>query len=240
MKKFITALLIVAAALLPMSAAGASSKIPPMPTQQQINSCVKAVTSHKPLTAKQVNGCLAAVWQTYLGQQCPQDPTNTNEIISGPYVKPSGYIISLGHSYRGIAGKAAHSWAIRAGSRPYQVKSSDTQQSIDAAICAPARGGEPKPKASTSTTVAWCGLSIGESKADVLAQMGPANGTKATALTSRAQSAGIDTVEWDVGNDIFLATLDNGNVVNLQAYAGVVGPVGAMDLSCAPFRNDGG
>jgi hypothetical protein len=45
-----------------------------------------------------------------------------------------------------------------------------------------------------------------------------------------------DYAEWDVGQDIFLATFTNGQATNLQAYAGSIGPVGASDIRMA-FRH---
>ena len=71
--------------------------------------------------------------------------------------------------------------------------------------------------------------------------MGQPHGNKAASVASAlAQSSGLTFSEWDAGKDILLASYKNGNVVNLQAYAGAIGPVGAKDLSCAPFRNNGG
>lgn len=112
--------------------AAVAAKLPPYPTAQQVASCARAVTSTKPLTAAQVRGCKAAVWQTYGPEPCPKDPTNP---LDTQYVGPSGYTIDLGHGYRGVKGKAAHEWAIRAGHRAFQVSSATTQEQILSAIC---------------------------------------------------------------------------------------------------------
>jgi hypothetical protein len=87
--------------------------------------------------------------------------------------------------------------------------------------------------------VTWCKLTLGETKADVLAQMGPPHGNKA-ASALQSLGGGFDYAEWDVAQDIFLATFTNGRATNLQAYAGVVGPTGASDISCPAFRNSNG
>jgi hypothetical protein len=146
---------IVAAALvlLPAGTASASSKPAPMPTQQQINACVKSVTSNKPMTAKQVRGCLAAVWQSYTPHPCPKDITNP---LDTQYVKPSGYLIDLGHGYRNIHGKAAHEWAVRAGHKPFMVANQKvTQEQIDAAICStPVTTTMPTRATSTESSAA--------------------------------------------------------------------------------------
>jgi hypothetical protein len=99
----------------------ASATSRPVPTHQQIEACVKAVTGDRPLTARQVTGCRAAVSQTFLSEKCPQTP--------------SGYLIDL-MGYRGVRGRAAHEWAIRAGRKPFLVRSDQTTQDVlDAAIC---------------------------------------------------------------------------------------------------------
>jgi hypothetical protein len=99
----------------------ASATSRPVPTHRQIEGCVKAVTGDKPLTARQVTGCRAAVSQTFLSEKCPQTP--------------SGYLIDL-MGFRSIRGKAAHEWAIRAGRKPFLVRSDQTTQDVlDAAIC---------------------------------------------------------------------------------------------------------
>lgn len=105
-----------------IAAMPASAKSPPMPTQKQIQRCVVAVTGEQPLTAQQVAGCKAVVLQTFLPEKCSEGP--------------SGYLIDLMGGYRGINGKAAHEWAIRAGHRPFRVRSDQTTQVvIDANIC---------------------------------------------------------------------------------------------------------
>jgi membrane carboxypeptidase/penicillin-binding protein PbpC len=105
-----------------IAAMPASAKSPPTPTQKQIQRCVIAVTGEQPLTAQQVAGCKAVVLQTFLPEKCSEGP--------------SGYLIDLMGGYRGIDGKAAHEWAIRAGHRPFRVRSDQTTQVvIDANIC---------------------------------------------------------------------------------------------------------
>lgn len=100
----------------------AASKSPPVPTQKEIQGCVKAVTAEKPLTSQQVAGCKAAVLQTYLPEKCAKGP--------------SGYLIDLMGGYRGIHGKAAHEWALRVGRRPFLVRSDRTTQGVlSANIC---------------------------------------------------------------------------------------------------------
>ena|ERR1700733_9982353 len=105
-----------------VSAVPASGKSPPIPTQKQIRECVMAVTGERPLTSWQVAGCKAAVLQTFLPEKCSESPP--------------GYVIDLMGDYRGIHGKAAHLWAIRAGHRPFLVRSDQTTQVvINANIC---------------------------------------------------------------------------------------------------------
>jgi hypothetical protein len=125
----------VALSIATASVTGAKSpKVPPFPTATQVAQCEKALTGHSRLNAKQVANCLVVVRQTYDPQPCPKDPTNP---LDSQYVKPSGYLIDLAGGYMGVHGSAAHTWAIRAGSRPFPVKSSATQGTIDAAICTP-------------------------------------------------------------------------------------------------------
>jgi len=88
------------------------------------------------------------------------------------------------------------------------------------------------PAVASSTEAIWCALTIGESKEQVLAAMPPPNGAKAAAYI-----IGHGGIEWDSGNDIFLASFVNQKASNLQAFAGSVGPIGASDISCAPFRH---
>jgi hypothetical protein len=105
-----------------VAATPASGKSPPIPTQKQIRGCVIAVTGEQPLTTGQVAGCKAAVLQTFLPVKCSESPP--------------GYVIDLMGDYRGIQGKAAHEWAIRAGHRPLLVLSDRTTQAvINANIC---------------------------------------------------------------------------------------------------------
>jgi hypothetical protein len=109
------------------------------------------------------------------------------------------------------------------------------QQVTAAATSAPAATAS----AATATgdpLVTWCQLTIGESQTAVMAAMGPVHGSKAAAYAV----PGIQSAEWDVGNDILLASFQNSATVNLQAYAGQVGPNGATDIGCAAFRSSGG
>jgi hypothetical protein len=81
-----------------------------------------AVTGGLPLTAWQVAECKVVVLHTFLPEKCSEGP--------------AGYVIDLMGGYRGIHGKAAHEWAIRAGHRPFQVRSDQTTQVVlDANIC---------------------------------------------------------------------------------------------------------
>ena len=82
----------------------------------QVQGCVRAVTGEQPLTAKQVAGCKAAALQTFISEKCSEGPP--------------GYVIDLMGDYRGIHGKAAHEWAIRAGHRPFLVRSDHTTQVV--------------------------------------------------------------------------------------------------------------
>ena len=100
----------------------------------------------------------------------------------------------------------------------------------------PVASSAPASTATASPLVAWCQLTVGESQTAVMTAMGPVHGTKASAYAV----PGIESVEWDVGNDILLASFQNGTTVNLQAYAGQVGPNGATDIGCAAFRSSGG
>lgn len=104
---------------------------------------------------------------------------------------------------------------------------------------AAATGTGTNPPSATATSsgpnllTAWCGLTIGEPQASVMAAMGPAHGNKAGNMSI----PGYTSAEWDTGNDILLASFQNGKAVNLQAYAGAVGPNGATDISCPAFRH---
>lgn len=103
----------------------------------------------------------------------------------------------------------------------------------------PSGGASATPAASspaassTDPLATWCTLRIGESKDAVVAAMGQPNGHKADAY--RVQ--GIDSAEWDVSSTILLASFENGQATNLQAYAGAVGPQGSTEIHCAAFRN---
>ena len=112
-----------------------------------------------------------------------------------------------------------------------QTPSTSSNSSAPAASVSPTPTPTPAPTASPLT--AWCSLTIGEGQASVTAAMGPPHGNKAAAYSA----PGITSVEWDIGNDILLASFANGVATNLQAYAGSVGPQGATDISCAAFRH---
>ena len=85
----------------------------------------------------------------------------------------------------------------------------------------------------------WCRLTLGESKADVLAQMGAPHGNTVAAWAAKnLPGVNADMVEWDgVGNDIFSASFVSARADNLQAYDGSIGPNGAKDISCPAFRH---
>ncbi len=67
-----------------------------------------------------------------------------------------------------------------------------------------------------------------------MSAMGPPHGDK---LAAFQPPPGITKAEWDVGNDILLASFTSGEASNLQAYAGTVGPQGATDVTCPAFRH---
>jgi hypothetical protein len=90
--------------------------------------------------------------------------------------------------------------------------------------------------APTNALTTWCGLSIGESKRAVLVAMPTPSGNQADQYKSLL-GPGMSNVEWDTSGDILLATFDaTGKAVNLQAYAGSIGPAGASNISCTAFR----
>ena len=105
---------------------------------------------------------------------------------------------------------------------------------------------KPQPTTAPSTTstssvvdplVAWCGLRLGEAKAEVLRSMGTPHGAQGASWMMAHGMSG-DTAEWDnVTGDILLASFENGVTSNLQAYGGSVGPNPATNLSCEPFRH---
>jgi hypothetical protein len=71
----------------------------------------------------------------------------------------------------------------------------------------------------------------------VLKVMGPSNGTQAVAYEKEFGGSGTSYGEWDgVSGDILVATFQNGSAQGLQAYAGVIGPDPAKNLSCNAFR----
>jgi hypothetical protein len=81
----------------------------------------QGVSGEEPSTARQVAGWKAAVPQGFLLEKCSQTP--------------SGSLINFMGGYRGVHGKAAHAWAIRAGRKPLLVRSDQTTQDVvDAAI----------------------------------------------------------------------------------------------------------
>lgn len=103
-------------AAVPLSA-GAATKTPPLPTVQQINTCTKAVTAKKPMTAKQVTTCKAAVWQVFVDVACPRGAP--------------GYLIRFG-----LGSQPSRQWAIRNGHRAVLVKSKIVHpEQIVAAVC---------------------------------------------------------------------------------------------------------
>lgn len=67
--------------------------------------------------------------------------------------------------------------------------------------------------------------------------MGAPNGHKSDQYASQLPQ-GQTYAEWDLGADVLLATFDaSGAAIHLQAYDGDIGPGGAKDITCAPFRN---
>jgi hypothetical protein len=94
----------------------------------------------------------------------------------------------------------------------------------------------PAPVAATNPLTSWCQLSIGESKTAALVAMPTPSGHQADQYKSLL-GPGMSNVEWDTSGDILLATFDaTGRAVNLQAYAGSIGPAGASNISCPAFR----
>lgn len=88
-------------------------------------------------------------------------------------------------------------------------------------------------------TTVWCEVALGDSQADVIAAMGPPQGSLAADYMRQSglDLAGITSVEWDIGNSIYVASFESDKATNLQAYDQAVGPIGARGLSCDPFRH---
>jgi hypothetical protein len=123
---------------------------------------------------------------------------------------------------------------------------------VCAATCVAACGGgstskvvhaaaATRPAAATKQSqvkpqVAWCNVTLGATKTQILAAMGTANGHQADPYKSLLAS-GQEFAEWDVGSDIFVATFTDGKATNLQAYGGAIGPNGPTDIACEPFRH---
>lgn len=91
----------------------------------------------------------------------------------------------------------------------------------------------------TPPLVAWCHLKIGQSKAAVESAMGKPHGSMAASLIREVGGSRGSAAEWDVGSDILLATFlgPHGATSNLQSYHRAIGPIGATDIKCAPFRH---
>jgi putative hemolysin len=90
----------------------------------------------------------------------------------------------------------------------------------------------------SSELTAWCAVKIGDPQTTVTSKLGAPHGHRAaSALAGFQLPSGTTYSEWDIGQDILLATFTNGTVTNLQAYDNAVGPNGATDLGCAAFRS---
>ncbi|HEV7679984.1 MAG TPA: hypothetical protein VGQ42_15585 [Candidatus Dormibacteraeota bacterium] len=99
----------------------------------------------------------------------------------------------------------------------------------------------PPPQSASpavSLDARWCALVIGESEQAAMSAMGSANGHQADSyLKNLGLPPGYTYAEWDHDATILLATFASGVVVNLQAYAGQIGPAGATNTGCAAFRH---
>jgi hypothetical protein len=89
--------------------------------------------------------------------------------------------------------------------------------------------------AKPTAQAAWCNIGLGTQLVDVYYAMGQPDEYTLAANNPLLQP-GQETAEWHDGSDIFLATFTAGKASSLQAYDKVVGPAGAKDLSCEPFR----
>jgi hypothetical protein len=96
---------------------------------------------------------------------------------------------------------------------------------------------ESTSKSSPQTT--WCNIRLGAQLVDVYYVMGRPDEYKLAATTALLKP-GQETAEWDRGSDIFLATFTDGKATNLQAYDKAIGPAGATDIACEPFRQSNG
>lgn len=94
------------------------------------------------------------------------------------------------------------------------------------------------PQATANPLLAWCALTLGESKASVLAAMGPPHGTASADLAKAMGVTNVDTgTEWDVAGDILLAEFKNDVAYQLHAYAGHIGMNPATNIGCEAFRS---
>ena len=108
-------------------------------------------------------------------------------------------------------------------------------------ISVPPTTAKAAPLITAEPLKVWCSLSLGMSKTDALAQMGSPHGNKAAAAMSGLGISSASYAEWDIGNDILLATFmgSGDSISNLQAYRGTIGPNGASDIGCPAFRSSG-
>ncbi|MFI1918136.1 hypothetical protein [Nocardia sp. NPDC020380] len=88
----------------------------------------------------------------------------------------------------------------------------------------------------------WCGLYLGQGKAEVMATMGTPNGHQADSLITAVQwmHDGATTAEWDTAGAIFFAAFDKGNttikLLSYDATSGVDGSVPPAGIACEPWR----
>ncbi len=85
---------------------------------------------------------------------------------------------------------------------------------------------------------AWCQLAPGNSSARASALMGPPGGTQfalwAAAHPERLPTS-LPSTEWDVGDDILVATFENSRVTSLDAFSATL-PNPATDTPCPAMR----
>ena len=96
----------------------------------------------------------------------------------------------------------------------------------------------PHPILTPFRLAGWCSATIGDTKTRIYALMGTPHGTEwAPWAVALAKHFGESTpyAEWDVVNDILVATFENGRVESLDAYTRPI-PNPAMDLHCQARR----
>jgi hypothetical protein len=90
--------------------------------------------------------------------------------------------------------------------------------------------------ASTPLVATWCRLRLGASMAEVTRAMGTPSGNDAASYKG-VLPAGMKSLEWDAGKDVFVASFTSDRASILQVYDRKVGPViGARDVPCTAYR----